>query len=333
MKRLFAAAAAVTAALVLSGCGIVGEIKESAVGIYNMTQREERSQELCEEIFECFKNRDTQALTELFCAEVKNSHNLEAEIEQAYEYIGNVESYSDIEAENNASFHFVRDTLSNMITQNRINGIQTDGAELIFEIRHNLVWHDEACVGLHEIRIRTAYSDYDTPFYITIGETVETIEPQEIPDDYGEYDNKDNTGKIRRIYGENLLHALKSRDKAELEKLFAADVREQQDFGSQLDKLISFIDGGISSYSRIKDGGGGSAVRNGAVTDIHESLTIYDVMTDSGKMYEIRLYAYMIDTENPDNAGIHYLTVKEIEPELTNLDHKVIGELTIECDE
>lgn len=324
MKRIFMIIVTLAAGFMLSSCGIIDKIQESVVRLRNMEQREEKSQELCEEIFEYFKDRDTDALTELFCSEVKDSCDLKSEIEQAYEYIGNVESYSDIEAKSNAFFHFVWDTPSNMMTRNMINGVQTDKNSYIFEIVHNLEFHDDDCVGLHQIRIRTSDSKYDTTQCIYVGKVIETIVPQEIPETYGKYDNEDYVGDIRRIYGENVLLALKTKDKEKLEEMFALSVREQQFFDENLDRLFSYIDGEIVSYSRIKDGSGGSEIREGETVDLHEALTIYDVMTDSGKMYEIMLYAYMIDENNPDNAGLHRLTVQEVEVELTNLNHKLI---------
>jgi len=308
--------------ILLCGCKAADTLWSAADGLI----LQKKAEKLCEKVYECFAARDADALEELFCEKTKNTHDLSDEIARAFEFIsGNIVSYKSLDG--NARYHFY-DLKNNVIVRNTIRTIKTDnGGEYSITVSFNLRYADSDYVGVQKLAIA------ENEDFFTVGELFETIIPIDLPEDYlpAVLDSI-----FTRDYFEestvNVLLVLKNQDKDKLYNMFAKN-QQGGKLSDEIDVAFDFIDGNIISHGYIEEGSGGYYMERRKYASLHQELHVYDIMTDSGDMYELQCYTQFIDKYEPNEEGIHLLIIKRVEQKLERYgEHDVIEEIRIEGD-
>ncbi len=317
--------------ILLTGCSSVVEVIQDRE---DRAVSKEKSMEICETVLKAMEEGDTLTVKELFCDRVQETHDLDTELEALFSFFGgDIVSYGEINAElNHGKLHFIYDSSSNLMNVNIIKDVKVNSEKTynIF-IRHYLNLRDEKnadLVGIHDIRI-VPIQEYDEEDVGRAGEFFETIVPQEIPNVYMQIDEGALSYTYRKITSGNILRALQERNAQTLYELFAKEVQNEQLY-SKIENAIAFIDGEILSYSRIEGRSASKSSRDGYYTRYEEGVTVYDIMTDTGEMYEIHYYAYHISKDEPEKQGVHSMTIKHVKPQIIHNDHEIINEIFVQ---
>lgn len=93
------------------------------------------------------------------------------------------------------------------------------------------------------------------------------------------------------------------KDSEGLKDMFCTTIAESRGFDEDLDIAINYIEGEVTSY-KCTLGGSQESVRSGEQTLVKVSPHIEDIVTSSGKSYEIIVNSRLVDVENPEYAGI-----------------------------
>ena len=255
--------------------------------------------EYAETIFDAFVARDTDSLEELFCNQVRNNHDLQLSINQAFEFIdGNVVSFADIEI-SYGSFHFEDDEL---IRRSVLEDVRTDtGNRYRIRIYNNVKFHDKDYVGLHQLVITHLFVKNGEVF--EIGEFIEFFKPIDIPNEYVTIQNLEPRGEVTQ----NILVALKNRDTDGLYGMFSDDYQDD-DLINEINAAFDFIDGNLLTYSNIDHG---SYSRGGG--NLSGSMTVYDIVSDTGEMYELNFYA-AFKHKGEAVQGVEYIQLHRVNP-------------------
>lgn len=299
---------------------------------------EEKSLEICEKVLLAIQEEDVLAVKDLFCERVRTTHDLDAELEELFTFPeGNIISYGEVNASQNTwKLHFIYDDHSNLMSVNIIEDVKTDtGKKYIIYIRHYLNSNNENyedLIGIHDIRIVPIQEESEKSSAEDIGqagELFETIVPQKMPDEYRQYDEGSFSSEYQKVTTENILMALQERDVSIFYGLFAKEVQNEQLY-SEIENVMTFIDGEMISYSDI-DGGdlGSKKTRDGYITEFSNQVTIYDIMTDAGEMYEISYYAYHVCKDSPQKQGVHSVTIRKVKTQILGDDHEVIEQIVL----
>ncbi|MBQ7943967.1 MAG: DUF5104 domain-containing protein [Lachnospiraceae bacterium] len=318
-----------------TGCSAVAEVMQDRE---DRATSKEKSMEICETVLNAMEEGDTLTVKELFCDRVQATHDLDAELQALFSFLGGkIISYGEINAElNHGKLHFIYDSSSNLMNVNIIKDVKLDSEKTynIF-IRHYLNLHDESnadLIGIHDIRViptQEYKEDSKTEDIGRVGEFFETIVPQEMPNEYMQIDERSLSYKYRKITSGNILKALQERNASILYELFAKEVQNEQLY-SEIENAVTFIDGEMISYSCIDGGSASKSSRDGYYTKYAERVTIYDIMTDTGAMYEISYYAYHICKDSPEKQGVHTITIKHVKPQIIDDVHEIISQIVLE---
>ncbi len=123
--------------------------------VSNRINEDDASKEMGELIIEYLNNEDLDGLKSLFSLNTTNSHDLDAEIKEVFEFIdGSIISYDDFST--GSSSESVRDGRQVLLTASpKIKGVKTDSGK-IYMIRFYVYFvcdEDENAVGIDALKI------------------------------------------------------------------------------------------------------------------------------------------------------------------------------------
>lgn len=125
--------------------------------------------------------------------------------------------------------------------------------------------------------------------------------------------NKDGSDKKADARLEQLIEAIKNKDKNAVKSLFSKQaLSEAVDFDSKLDKLLNIFQGKIDSWE--KSDGATVFESTDSGRSKKEVKSYYYVNTNKQK-YFFLLRDYQVDMDNPDNVGLYMLLVVKAEDE------------------
>lgn len=149
---------ALIAMLSLSGCGIVKIIHylvTGEAGEHGITPDEE-AQILCEQVFDSVRNHDKEKLKSLFCKKLQETHDLDKEIDEFFDFIdGEIISYDEPDGGPGVGKRTAEDGLIIDQITGEIYNIKTDTGKTysIVECAYRIYKSDESLVGITGIRI------------------------------------------------------------------------------------------------------------------------------------------------------------------------------------
>lgn len=139
--------------------------------------------------------------------------------------------------------------------------------------------------------------------------------------------NKDNDDKKADVRLEQLIEAIKNKDREALKSMFSKQaLDEAEDFDVSMGYLFDFFQGEVKFKER----------KSGLIVDesnnyghkTKEVKSFYSIDTDKQK-YLFFLLEYTVDTDNPDNVGLYTLRVIKAEDKKTRFgywqDMKIAG--------
>ena len=111
--------------------------------------------------------------------------------------------------------------------------------------------------------------------------------------------------QIGQMKNETIMEALKAKDKEKLKKVLAKAMQNQENIDEEIDNLMNFIDGNIVSYDDIgiASPGRGSSDEKGLIYEVYDGET-ENIVTDTGKKYELKYYMYYVNRNHKDHEGI-----------------------------
>ena len=123
--------------------------------------------------------------------------------------------------------------------------------------------------------------------------------------------NKNNDEKNAAARLEQVIEAIRSKDKGAVKAFFSKKaLDEADDFDGNIEYLFSFIQGTIDSWEKSSGPSVFESNDYGRVTK--EVSSYYYVNTDKQK-YFFLLRDYPVDTDHPDNVGLYMLLVVKAE--------------------
>lgn len=126
---------------------------------------------------------------------------------------------------------------------------------------------------------------------------------------------------------------LKNEDTKKLNKLFSDDVRLTHDLDDEWDVFFDSIDGNIVSYGRIQSQGEGGRYDWGKVTYSDIVISIEDVKTDTGMVYNsISYYQIRVDKQHPEREGISLFSLEIPSDNEKGFEEVIVGEIIIYYD-
>jgi len=329
MKNLIKLLVIIIAAAMLGGCSLVTDFAGTLFhGLMTPTWKELRKQglELCEKTMTAVKDGDAAKLYDLFCVNNKND-KLRGGIDRFFESIGGkASSYGEI-TQMNYPIHFVRDSVDYAIMRFEVSDIDTGGNDLYSAdvILCPYSYFDSKHKGLQYLAIYKG-----DELVCTTGSIIEYYEPQEMPTEFTPVDKEDIfSDPIVRDFGSCVLYSLDNNDKERFISLFAPDKRAAAE--EKYAEISVLIDSGLKSYSRIDhDGLGKGCFKYDHYEEFSCNIDIYDILTNDGKMLEIKLYACLINLEEPTKEGISQFTISLVDNQINDkLGHNVISEIII----
>jgi hypothetical protein len=130
--------------------------------------------------------------------------------------------------------------------------------------------------------------------------------------------NKNNDEGKADARLEQIIEAIKSKDKASLKTIFSKQaLNEAEDLDGRMDYLFNFVQGNIESWKTIVHGATTESIDHGS--RIKKSSSWYYVNTDKQK-YLVFFWEYIIDTDHPENVGMYMLQVIKAEDKETQFD-------------
>ncbi|MCL1917959.1 MAG: DUF5104 domain-containing protein [Peptococcaceae bacterium] len=120
----------------------------------------------------------------------------------------------------------------------------------------------------------------------------------------------DDTGEKADARMEQIISAIKGKDKEALKSLFSKKaLDEANDFENDVDNLFDFVKGEIISWER--DGiSGDESIRYGKKS----SMIRFGINVNTNKdTYRFYVIDYITDTINPDNQGVYMLEVRLVD--------------------
>ena len=136
--------------------------------------------------------------------------------------------------------------------------------------------------------------------------------------------NGDNDEKKAAAKLEQVIEAIKNKDKDSLKSLFSKKaLSEAVDFDDNIYALFDFIQGEVDSWKKSSGPSVSEKNNHGHVEKVVSSY--YYVDTDKQK-YFFLLRDYPVDTDHPDNVGLYLLLVVKAEDEekIWDGDEKII---------
>ena len=125
--------------------------------------------------------------------------------------------------------------------------------------------------------------------------------------------NTSSLGAVARKQVNTILKCIQENDAETLKSLFTPDIQKKLELDEQIHSFLNFIDGEIVSYSEPFGERGGGEVRYGET--VYQELygSISNIQTDTGKNYRITHNAIFINKNNPDNLGVYYMRIQDVD--------------------
>ena len=131
----------------------------------------------------------------------------------------------------------------------------------------------------------------------------------------------------------SIFEAIKKQDTKKLNSLFTEDVRDTHDLDDEWEVFFDSIDGNIVSYGEIKTMGEEEYVDFGQVTYWQLVITITDVKTDTGTVYESLSYSQTrVDKKHPEREGIGLFSLQIPADNDRGFEEVIVGEIIIYYD-
>lgn len=139
--------------------------------------------------------------------------------------------------------------------------------------------------------------------------------------------NTSSLGAVARKQANTILKCIQENDADTLKSLFTPDIQQKPELDEQIYSFLNFIDGEIVSYSEPFGERGGGEYRYGET--VYQELygSISNIQTDTGKNYRITHNAIFINKNNPDNLGVYYMRIQDVdlvESDSRNLEDREI---------
>ena len=112
-------------------------------------------------------------------------------------------------------------------------------------------------------------------------------------------------GEIGQKQNETIMEALKEKNKEKLKQGLAKALQNQENIDEEINNLIKFIDGNIISYDDIgvASPGRGESDEEGLIFRVYSGWT-RNIVTDTGKKYELKFYNYYVNRNHKDYEGV-----------------------------
>ena len=125
------------------------------------------------------------------------------------------------------------------------------------------------------------------------------------------YEKGMSPGHIAKTLGPQIVEYINNNDAESLKELYGEKVHNTDscDLDEELQKLFDFVNGTITSYSRIKLGSEEASYESGKAVKNSFDIRIEDAETDTGEMYLIVLGYVSVNNEHPDRVGMYVLSV------------------------
>lgn len=128
--------------------------------------------------------------------------------------------------------------------------------------------------------------------------------------DIGIPEAQNETIQKSEMYAQVIIDSLKNSRTKDLCNLFCEKIKTSHNIDDEILKAVEFIDGNIINDGELEHlSEAGSAWRDGEKIDSHICPQIKQVETDSGKIYNISFFAYIIYEEDTSYAGITRITI------------------------
>lgn len=317
----------------LCGCDIITttvDIIKNVADITTNPSSEEldiKAENLYTETTEVISYKDSSSLYQLFSTKNKASITKD-EIDSFFKKInGDITAFGEHNM-HHSRIHFIYDSIDYAIREFTVKDVLTS-KESIYSL--NIIMcvnskDNEDYVGVQYIGI------YENENLVAeIGECIESYTPQEFPNKYSEIDRTTSfSSDIEESYTLNMIYYLNQKDKNSFVSLFSEEAKASAE--SSFDEIIKLINGQLKTYSIIDRGaGGGGIYKYDHYENLHNAVTIYDILADNGNMYEIYIYADFINLSEPNEEGIHSFSIRLVENKINrDLEHTVIEEIKIE---
>ena len=119
----------------------------------------------------------------------------------------------------------------------------------------------------------------------------------------------DNYDELTNARIEQILEAIKNKDKKALKSLFSSKALDETiDFDKDIDYLFNLLDGDVINYEQEPGLSTSESRESGKVSKMIRAW--YVIETDKNS-YTLFFMDYIIDTKNPDNVGLYALRVAE----------------------
>lgn len=112
----------------------------------------------------------------------------------------------------------------------------------------------------------------------------------------------------------NILEFLSNDDTEGLGNMFCNIIVNTYDFDEQVQGAVDFFEGKVVSYD-ITSTSYMESVRGGKQVDVHTSPYIENIETDTGEIYTISFYSYLICVKDRNREGISELLIKNSDGE------------------
>lgn len=125
--------------------------------------------------------------------------------------------------------------------------------------------------------------------------------------------NNHSPAAVARKQANTILKCIQENDADTLKSLFTPDIQQKPELDEQIYSFLNFIDGEIVSYSEPFGERGGGEYRYGET--VYQELygSISNIQTDTGKNYRITHNAIFINKNNPDNLGVYYMRIQDVD--------------------
>ena len=128
--------------------------------------------------------------------------------------------------------------------------------------------------------------------------------------------------------GKIIIECLSNDDKETLKSMFSEKERNRKELDLEIDKAMKFFDGKAVDGWKVQGGSGGAAYDYGKITYKEANPYIYPLKTNTGKVYAIYGYSYIVNKKEPDKVGLNAITIIEA-PDDNYTDYSNAPEVTI----
>ncbi len=126
---------------------------------------------------------------------------------------------------------------------------------------------------------------------------------------FGCSNNRINAEHETKKMAEQIIECLNNNNSKELKSMFSKYSTDSYDLDNQIKELFDFFDGEIVSYDDFDSGTGQETISKGKTTLLTISPIIKNVVTDTGKVFEIRFFAYLACEDDENEVGISSIII------------------------